>query len=228
LGTTRDTVAYVRRVVEVEINSATDNPLIFADDKECLSGGNFHGQPISAAMDFLAIALTTLGNMSERRIARLIDENLSQGLPAFLIHKDTKKGVHSGFMTAQYTAAALASENKALAHPASVDSISTSANFEDFVSMGPIAARKAIEILENVQHIIAIELLCAAQGIDLRGSDNLGKGTKAAYSLLRKYVPMLKEDRILSKDIQVIVGLIQSEQLTNAIGETIDVEKRDK
>jgi histidine ammonia-lyase len=213
----KDATAYVRKVIEIEINSATDNPLIFLEDKECLSGGNFHGQPISAAMDFLAIALTTLGNMSERRIARLVDENLSQGLPAFLIHRDMKKGVHSGFMTAQYTAAALASENKTLAHPASVDSIPTSANFEDFVSMGSIAARKAVEILRNVEHIIAIELLCATQGIDFRGPDKLGKGTKVAYSLLRKHVPTLREDRVLSNDIAAVVELIRSEQLTNAV-----------
>jgi len=223
LGTVKDATAYVRKVIEIEINSATDNPLIFLEDKECLSGGNFHGQPISAAMDFLGIALTTLGNMSERRIARLVDENLSQGLPAFLIHKDMKKGVHSGFMTAQYTAAALASENKTLAHPASVDSIPTSANFEDFVSMGSIAARKAVEILRNVEHIIAIELLCATQGIDFRGSDKLGKGTKVAYSLLRKHVPMLREDRVLSNDIKTVVALIRGEQFTNAVEEIVDI-----
>jgi len=223
-GTVRDTTAYVRKVIEVEINSATDNPLIFLEDKECLSGGNFHGQPISAAMDFLSIALTMLGNMSERRIARLVDENLSQGLPAFLIHKDMKKGVHSGFMTAQYTAAALASENKTFAHPASVDSIPTSANFEDFVSMGSIAARKAVEILRNVEHIIAIELLCAAQGIDFRGPDKLGKGTNVAYSLLRKHVPMLREDRILSKDIETVVELIRGERLADAVEETVGIK----
>jgi len=224
LGTVMDAVAYVRKVIETEINSATDNPLIFSEAKECLSGGNFHGQPISAAMDFLSIALATLGNMSERRISRLVDENLSQGLPAFLIHKDMKKGVHSGFMTAQYTAAALASENKTLAHPASVDSIPTSANFEDFVSMGSIAARKAVEILRNVEHIIAIELLCAAQGIDFRGPDKLGMGTKVAYSFLRKYVPMLKEDRILSNDIKTVVELIRSGQLTNTVEGIIDTK----
>jgi histidine ammonia-lyase len=224
LGTVKDAVAYARKVIEIEINSATDNPLIFLEDKECLSGGNFHGQPISAAMDFLSIALTTLGNMSERRIARLIDENLSQGLPAFLVHKDMKKGVHSGFMTAQYTAAALASENKTLAHPASVDSIPTSANFEDFVSMGSIAARKAVEILRNVEHIIAIELLCAAQGVDFRGTDRLGKGTKAAHLLLRKHVPMLKEDRVLSNDIIAVVELIRSGQLTKAVEEIVAIK----
>lgn len=217
LGTVRDAIAYVRKVIEIEINSATDNPLIFTEDKECLSGGNFHGQPISVAMDFLSIAVTTLGNVTERRIARLVDEDLSQGLPAFLVHADMKKGVHSGFMTAQYTAAALASENKTLAHPASVDSIPTSADFEDFVSMGSIAARKAAMILRNVEYIVAIELLCAAQGIDFRGPDKLGKGTRIAYDLLRKHVPMLMEDRVLSKDMETVVRLIHSEQIMRAI-----------
>ncbi|MFB0567148.1 MAG: aromatic amino acid lyase, partial [Candidatus Bathyarchaeia archaeon] len=202
-------------------NSATDNPLVFVEDKECLSGGNFFGQPVSVAMDLLSIALTIIGNISERRIARLMDENLSLGLPAFLIHKEVEKGMHSGFMSAQITAAALASENKALAHPASVDSIPTEANFEDFVSMGSIAARKAMEILRNVEHILAIELLCSAQGMDFRGSDKLGKGTKAAYSLVRKRVFILKEDRVLSTDIEGVVELIRSRELAKAIEEAV-------
>jgi histidine ammonia-lyase len=210
LGVVRDTLSYVRKIIEIEINSATDNPLIFVEDRACLSGGNFHGQPISVAMDMLGIALTIIGNMSERRVARLIDENLNQGLPGFLIPKEVMKGIHSGFMTAQYTAAALTSENKTLSHPASVDSIPTSANFEDFVSMGSIAARKAMEILRNVEHIVAIELLCAVQGIDFRGPDKLGKGTKAVYSLIRKKVPMLREDRVLAKDVNNVVDLIRT------------------
>lgn len=217
LGAARDTLSHVKEIIETEINSATDNPLIFVEDRVCLSGGNFHGQPISVVMDMLGIALTIIGNMSERRIARLIDENLSQGLPAFLIPKEAMKGIHSGFMTAQYTAAALTSENKTLAHPASVDSIPTSANFEDFVSMGSIAARKAMEILRNVEHIIAIELLCAAQGIDFRGPEKLGKGTKAAYALIRKRVPMLREDRVLTNDIENVVDLIRSGELLKII-----------
>ncbi len=221
IGAARDALSYVRRIIETEINAATDNPLIFIEEKACLSGGNFHGQPISVAMDMLSIILTIIGNMSERRIARLIDENLNQGLPAFLIPKEACKGIHSGFMTAQYTAAALTSENKTLAHPASVDSIPTSANFEDFVSMGPIAARKAIEILRNVEHIVAIELLCAVQGVDFRGPDKLGKGTKAAYSLIRKKVPMLREDRVLTKDIETVVELIRSTELLHTIGRIV-------
>lgn len=221
LGVARDVLSYVRRIIETEINSATDNPLIFVEDRACLSGGNFHGQPISVAMDMLSIALTINGNMSERRIARLIDENLSQGLPAFLIPKEVTKGIHSGFMTAQYTAAALTSENKTLAHPASVDSIPTSANFEDFVSMGSIAARKAMEILRNVEHIVAIELLCAVQGVDFRGPDKLGKGTRAAYSLIRRKVPMLKEDRVLAKDIENVVELIRTGEIPNIVDEIV-------
>lgn len=214
LGSVRDAIGHVRRVVEVEINSATDNPLVFAEDKECLSGGNFHGQPISAAMDYLAIALTTMGNFSERRAARLIDESLSRGLPPFMIPGNTKKGLQSGFMTLQYTAAALASENKALAHPASVDSIPTSANFEDFVSMGSIAARKAAEILRNVEYIIAIELLLASQGIEFREASKLGRGTGEAYKLVRKRVPALEEDRAMYKDIETVSEMIRAEEFS--------------
>ncbi|MFP3984780.1 MAG: histidine ammonia-lyase [Candidatus Bathyarchaeia archaeon] len=210
LGSVRDVISHVKNVVEVEINSATDNPLVFADGK-CLSGGNFHGQPVSSAMDYLSIALATTGNFSERRTARLVDKNLSRGLPPFLIADKTKQGLQNGFMTAQYTAAALASENKSLAHPASVDSIPTSANFEDFVSMGPIAARKATEILRNTEYIVAIELLCAAQGVEFRGADRLGKGTKMAYELLRKNVSALEEDRAVGEDIEIVRALIIEE-----------------
>ena len=214
LGSVRDAVSHVRRVVEVEINSATDNPLVFAEDGACLSGGNFHGQPISAAMDYLAIALATVGNFSERRVARLIDENSSRGLPPFLISRKAKGGLQSGFMTLQYTAAALASENKGLAHPASVDSIPTSANFEDFVSMGPIAARKAAEILRNTEYVVAIELLLAAQGVEFRGVDNLGKGTGAAFRLVRKSVPTLREDRAMYREIEAVRVMIRDEKFS--------------
>jgi len=217
LGAARDAIVYAKKVVETEINSATDNPLVFSEDSACLSGGNFHGQPVAVAMDLLSIALTTVGNISERRTARLIDENLSGGLPAFLVREKKKKGIESGFMAVQYTAAALASENKVLSHPASVDSIPTSANFEDFVSMGPIAARKAAEILRNVEHIVAIELLCAAQGIDFRGPHKLGMGTRAAYTAVRKKVPALKEDRVMHNDIEAVVSLIQTGELVEAV-----------
>ncbi|MGD8505269.1 MAG: histidine ammonia-lyase [Candidatus Bathyarchaeota archaeon] len=217
LGSVREAIDYVRNVVEIEINSATDNPLVFAEDEVCFSGGNFHGQPVALAMDILGVALATVGNLAERRIARLTDENLSQGLPAFLIPEKADAGIQSGFMAVQYTAAALASENKVLAHPASVDSIPTSANFEDFVSMGPTAARKAMEILHNVEYIVAIELLCAAQGAYIRGSEKLGKGTKAAYSLLRKKVPPLKKDKPMYEDIEATKNLIHSGDLLKAL-----------
>jgi histidine ammonia-lyase len=217
LGAARDAISHIRKVIETEINSAIDNPLIFVEEKAFLSGGNFMGQPISVAMDLLGIALTAVGNLSERRTARLVDENLSVGLPAFLIHKEVEKGIHSGFMSAQITSAALASENKTLAHPASVDTIPTEANFEDFVSMGPIAARKARQILRNVEIIVAIELLCAAQGIDHRGPGRAGKGTKAAHSMIRKKVPILTEDRVISKDIETIAKLVQSGQIIDTV-----------
>jgi histidine ammonia-lyase len=223
LGAVRDAVSYVKKVVEIEMNSATDNPLVFAEDGACLSGGNFHGQPISIAMDLLATALTAVGNISERRIAMMLDEKLSRGLPGFLIPKECKKGIHSGFMSVQYTAAALASENKSLAHPASVDSIPTSANFEDFVSMGPVAARKATEILRNLEYIVAIELLCAAQAIGFRGSDKLGKGTKIAYSMVRKVTSMSKEDSALHKEIEAVVKrMIRNGKLVEEVSSVIE------
>ena len=221
LGAVRDAIAYARSVVETEINSVTDNPLVFPEDKTCISGGNFHGQPIAIAMDLLGVAVASVGNISERRIARLIDENLSRGLPAFLVPKGTKKGINSGFMLAQYTAAALASENKILAHPASVDSIPTSANFEDHVSMGPIAARKTIQIIENVQRIVAIELLCACQAADIRGAEKLGKGTKIVHSIIRKKVPTLKEDRMLSEDIEKVFKIIKNGELVEALAKHV-------
>lgn len=215
LGAARDAVAYARKVVETEINSATDNPLVFPDEGVCLSGGNFHGQPLSMAMDLLGMALAIVGNISERRIARLLDEKLNNGLPAFLIPPQAKAGLNSGLMTAQYTAAALASENKVLAHPACVDSIPTSANFEDFVSMGVTAAQKAAKILQNTQYIVAIELLCAAQAIDIRGPEKLGKGTKEVYKKIRNITPMVKEDMVMSHHIENIKEAITSGLLTN-------------
>lgn len=217
LGAVKDAIAYVRKVVEVEINSATDNPLIFSENGQCLSGGNFHGQPIALAMDTLGIALTIAGNISERRIARLLDEKLNNGLPPFLIPPQAKRGLSSGLMTAQYTAAALASENKVLAHPSCVDSIPTSANFEDFVSMGTTAAQKALQILENTEYIIAIELLCAAQAIEYRGPEKLGKGTKKAYRKIRETAPPIKEDRPLNPYIEKLKIIIKEGTLTKEL-----------
>ncbi|HVP35790.1 MAG TPA: histidine ammonia-lyase, partial [Terriglobales bacterium] len=163
-GAVRDALHYVRSVLEVEINSATDNPLIFPDKKKVISGGNFHGEPVALALDFLGIAVSELGSISERRIAVMMDPNITD-LPAFLV---SEPGINSGLMMAQTTAAALVSENKILAHPASVDSIPTSLNQEDHVSMGTIASRKAREIANNTEEVLAIEFLCAYQGVCFR------------------------------------------------------------
>jgi len=217
LGAARDAIAYARKIVEIEMNSATDNPLVFPDEHVCISGGNFHGQPISIAMDILGIATTMVGNISERRIARLLDVNLNKGLPAFLIPPRIEEGLNSGLMTAQYTAAALASENKILAHPACIDSIPTSANFEDFVSMGVTAAQKASQILENTEYIVAIELLCAAQAVDIRGPEKLGEGTRRAYTVIREVVPPIREDRPLNKDIERVRQLIYDGTLVKEV-----------
>ena len=221
LGAARDAITYSKRVVETEINSATDNPLVFPEEEICLSGGNFHGQPVSLAMDLLGIALTMVGNFSERRIARLLDDKLNNGLPIFLVPPEAKTGLNSGLMITQITAAALASENKVLAHPACADLIPTSANFEDFVSMGVTAAQKTMQILENTEYIVAIELLCATQAIDFRGPRKLGKGTKKAYKTIRKVVPMLKEDRVLNEDIEKVREEIRKNLILNEIRKSL-------
>jgi histidine ammonia-lyase len=212
LGASLDTIRYVQSVLETEINSATDNPLVFSDDGMVVSGGNFHGQPIALAMDFLGIALAEMANISERRINRLVNPHLS-GLPPFLT---TEGGLESGMMIAQYTAAALVSENKVLAHPASVDSIPTSADQEDHVSMGTIAARKARTILENVQHVIAIEYLCAAQGLDLLAPLAPSAPLSAALKTIRKVVSKLEDDRALSTDIEAVHQLMSRSAIIDA------------
>jgi len=205
-GAVRDTIEFVERTLTTEINSTTDNPLIFPEDGEYIEGGNFHGEPLALALDYLAIALSELANISERRTERLVNGALSQGLPRFL----TKHGgLNSGLMIAQYTAAALVSENKVLAHPASVDSIPTSANQEDHNSMGSIAALKLQTVVENVGRVLAIELLCAAQGIDFLAPLRPGKGSGRAHQLIREHVPHLEEDRNISEDINTIIGLIE-------------------
>lgn len=212
-GASRDAIAYAIKVVETEMNSSTNNPLIFPESREFLLGGNFHGQPIALAMDFLAIAASELASISERRIERLVNPQLS-GLPAFLIQDG---GLNSGFMIAQYTAAALVSENKVLSHPASVDSIPTSANKEDHVSMGTIAARKAAEVVQNSEQVLAIELLCAAQALDLFTDMRAGRGTQAAYRVIRGEVPHLAQDRLLSRDIQEAHRLLRSGEILRAV-----------
>ena len=215
-GASKDSVAHARRVVEIEINSTTTNPLIFPDIEEVRLGGNFHGQPIALAADYLSMGLAELGNVSERRIERMVNPQLSE-LPAFLV-KDS--GLNSGFMIAQYCAAALVSENKVLAHPACVDSIPTSANKEDHVSMGTIAIRQCREILNNVEHVIAVELLCAAQAFDLlneRHKLKLGNGTREAYNTIREHSPYLDQDRVIASDIDIVVNLIRTGEIVRRV-----------
>ena len=212
-GASKDAVNFVKDRVNIEINSVTDNPIIFSETNEAISGGNFHGQPMALAFDFLGIALAEIADVAERRIERMVNSSLS-GLPSFLVKRG---GVNSGFMIVQYTAAALVSENKVLAHPASVDSIPSSANQEDHVSMGTIAARKAREILENARRVLAIELMCACQAIDLRGDKGMGIGTQAAYDCVRAKIPYLTEDRPLYDDINRSEELIVNGSLVAAV-----------
>ncbi len=216
-GASRDAIEYVYNIVSVEINSATDNPLIFPKEGDYLEGGNFHGQPIALAMDFLAIALAELANISERRIERLVNGSLS-GLPRFLT---ANGGLNSGLMIAQYTAASLVSENKVLAHPASVDSIPTSANQEDHNSMGSISAQKAWRILHNVQNVIAIEQMVAAQGIDFHRPLKCGVGTESAYRTIRQHIEHLDLDRVIYNDIQTSLTLLRSGQVLHNVEKTI-------
>ncbi len=225
-GAVRDAIAYARWVIEIELNAATDNPLIFfeGDEVTVLSGGNFHGEPVAIAMDYMAMALTELGNISERRLTRLTDEaSNAHVLPAFLIKHG---GLNSGFMLIQYTAAALASENKVLAHPASVDTVPTSANMEDHVSMGCTAARQACQILDNLERILALELMAAAQGIDFRRETlgplaRLGRGTRVAYELVRQHVPFLENDAIMYPYIESVRRLIADGTLVRSITEAL-------
>jgi histidine ammonia-lyase len=216
-GASRDAVSHVRRVVETEMNSSTTNPLIFADSGDFLLGGNFHGQPVALAADYLCMALAELADVSERRIERLVNPQLS-GLPAFLV---TESGLNSGFMIVQYTAAALVSENKVLSHPASVDSIPTSANKEDHVSMGTIAARKCRSVLQNAETVIAIELLCGCQAVDLLTRGRPGLGTEAAYIACREVVPRLDRDRLLAKDIESMLALLRSGEIIRRVEKAV-------
>lgn len=218
-GAVRDAVSYAADVVGVELNAVTDNPLLFPEEDLVLSGGNFHGQPVAVAMDFLAVALAGLGTMCERRVERLLNPALS-GLPAFL---STDGGLRSGLMLVQYTAAALASENKVLAHPASADSIPTSANQEDHVSMGATAARKAATVVAHLEQVVAIELLCAAQALEFRGAAEMGLGTAAGHAVLRETVPALDDDRVLAPDIEAATELVRSGRLLEAVERAVGV-----
>ena len=226
-GASRDALAYTRNVLTIEMNSATDNPLVFPEGSDAdagamatgggtvISGGNFHGQPVALAMDFAKLAIAELGSISERRTALLIDGRMS-GLPPFLV---ADAGLNSGLMLLQYTAAALVSENKVLVHPASADSIPTSANQEDHVSMGSIAARHAREVLRNVERVVALELLCAAQGLDFRLAGGLrpGAGVDEAHGRIRSHVPHLDTDRDPGPDIAAATALIRSGDLLDLL-----------
>ena len=216
-GASRMAYDYVKQVIETEINSVTDNPLIFPDNGDIFSGGNFHGQPVAVAMDTLGIAIAEYANVAERRVERLVNPQLS-GLPGF---RTPVEGINDGFMVAQYAAAALVSENKVLAHPACVDSIPTSANQEDHVSMGTIASRKAATIISHVQMVLAIELLCAAQAADFKDSNKLGKGSKAAYDLVRSEVTFMDKDRAIYLDMNKVAAMIRSGKIVDAVEQAI-------
>ena len=211
-GAVRDAIAYAKWVINIELNSVNDNPIIFVDEEsgaiDVVSAGNFHGEPIALAMDYMKLAVTDLGNMSERRVARLVDaDSNGRVLPMFLT---AEGGLESGLMMVQYTAAALASENKVLAHPASADSVPSSANVEDHVSMGATAVRHTAQVLDHVETIVGIELFAAAQGIDFRlqemgrhkPSEGMGEGTAVAYKLIREVIPFLAEDSVLAPHIE--------------------------
>ncbi len=219
-GASRDAIDYVISRVEIELNSVNDNPLIFPNERDHLEGGNFHGQPMALALDFMGIALSELADVAERRTERLVNGSLSR-LPRFLTEKG---GLNSGFMIAQYTSAALVSENKVLAHPASVDSIPTSANQEDHNSMGSIAARKCYQILKNVQTVIAIEMLCASQGIEFLKPLKCGSGTNAAYTKIREKVPAMKKDRVLHTDINKVLELVKSGEILKTVKKAVKID----
>jgi histidine ammonia-lyase len=218
-GAVRDTLAHCREVFETEANSAVDNPLVFITDAknvkgDVISGGNFHGQPLAFALDFLGIALSALAGISERRIERLVNPALSEGLPPFLAHG---AGLNSGFMLPQVTAAALVSENKVLAHPASVDSITTSGNKEDYVSMGMTAATKLKRIVENTRNVLAIEAMAVAQAIDFLAPLKTSKRGQAAHAAIRSVCPTMEKDRIMYQDFARIAELIASGKVAEVI-----------
>lgn len=222
LGASWQTLHYAKEKLTTEMNAVTDNPLIFSEDWKVISGGNFHGQPIAFTMDFLKLGIAELANIAERRIERLVNPQLND-LPAFL---SPNPGLESGAMIMQYSAAALVSENKTLAHPASVDSIPSSANQEDHVSMGTIAARHALTMLQNTRRVIAIELICAMQAVEYRGVEKMATSTRAFYNKARKVVASIRKDRVFSTDIERLTAWLKesgASEVMNQIGEVEDV-----
>jgi histidine ammonia-lyase len=228
-GAVRDTLAHCREIFEIEMNSAVDNPLVFPQEKrvgapqakigdpvlgEIISGGNFHGEPLAFALDFLAIALSALAGISERRLERLVNPSLNEDLPPFLA---PGAGLNSGFMMPQVTAAALVSENKVWSHPASVDSITTSGNKEDFVSMGMTAANKLLRVIDNTRNVLAIEALAVAQALDFRAPLKTGKRGQAAHAAIRAVSPAITQDRILTQDFARVAALIAGGKLADVL-----------
>jgi histidine ammonia-lyase len=213
-GASRDLLGYAADTISVELNSATDNPLVLVEEGELVSNGNFHGQPVAFALDSMAVALAEFASISERRVERLVNPSLSDGLPAFLTPDG---GLNSGFMIPQYVAAALVSENKVLCHPASVDSIPTSAGQEDHVPMGNVSALKCWMVLGNVEHTLAIELLAAAQGVEFLAPLEPGVGARAAHDFIRTLSPPVDEDRPLARDIEQVAEAIRSGELVSAV-----------
>ena len=217
-GATRDATTFVRNVLEVEVNAVSDNPIVLPDDDEVRSGGNFHGMPVAVAADTLALALVSLASISDRRLYRLLDPKSSNGLPPFLV---PESGLNSGFMLVQYTGASLVSECKSLAHPASVDSIPSSAGQEDHVSMGMIAARHAREIVANAETVLALEALAGAQALDLRAPLAPGPATHAVHDLIRSRVPFVEHDREFGPDIEATVALVRDGALVDAAASVV-------
>jgi histidine ammonia-lyase len=229
-GAVRDTLTHCREVMETELNSAVDNPLVFVKPRtigtretgtviaeaqgDILSGGNFHGEPLAFALDFLGIALSALAGISERRLERLVNPALNEGLPAFLA---PSAGLNSGFMMAQVTAAALVSENKVLAHPASVDSITTSGNKEDYVSMGMTAAIKLRKIVDNTRNVLAIEAIAAAQALEFLAPLKTSRKLLGAYDAIRAVSPSMQHDRVMYPDFARIAGVIADGKISDAL-----------
>jgi histidine ammonia-lyase len=216
LGAVVDEIAAAGTVVTAELDSVTDNPLFVAAEGRVIHGGNFHGQPVAMALDRLKTAAVELGVASERRVARVLDATLSNGLPPFLVSGDA--GPQSGLMGLQYCSSSMAADNAVLAAPASVRSVPTNANNQDVVSMGMVAARQAARVLDNVERMVAIELLCAAQALDLRGPAQAGIGTAAALAAIRGHVPPLIEDRALGEDVDALCRLVDEGELEGAVG----------
>jgi histidine ammonia-lyase len=213
-GASRDLLEHVATTVTVELNAATDNPLVLVDEGLVVSNGNFHGQPLAFGLDALAMAVAELANISERRIERLVNPSLSDGLPAFLTEGG---GLNSGFMIPQYVAAALVSENKSLCHPASVDSIPTSAGQEDHVSMGNASGLKALQVVANVERALAIELLAGAQAIEFLAPLEPGPGVRATHDAVRELSERLRDDRSLAADIERVAGAIRDGSIIAAV-----------